>query len=75
MAILLTSNRTVEDILTEVEKFDALERQVILAYIRAKLLRLEKKTPIAKYARNVKLMTMAEIDAIKHESRAGYARK
>ena len=73
--ISLTLSRTIEEIVTEVEKFDALEQRMILSQIKAQRLQVEKKLPIAKYNSNTKFLSVSDIDAIKHQSRPRYTGK
>jgi hypothetical protein len=66
MTTLVAFNTTLKNIVTEVEKFNQLEQESILAYLRAR--RLEKRTPkLIGFAQ--KPLSMATIDAIKHKSR------
>lgn len=68
MATVIAFKTTLESIVDEVEKFDKVEQESILAYLRAK--RIQKK-PRRKLASENKPLSMASIDAIKHKSRRG----
>lgn len=60
---------TIEDIISEVRKLDALEQKAILAYIKARRLHAKKNISLARYGKGIKPLTMAEINKIKHLSR------
>ena len=63
---IIAFNTTIKCIVNEVEKFDAIEQQSILAYLKAKRLQLKRPKPVSKPA---KPLSMATIDSIKHKSR------
>lgn len=75
MALIIKLNKTVEELLREVDKLEALEKESVLAYARAFNQRRKRRKPIAQPEKNVKPITMAQIDKIKHLSRKQYADK
>ncbi len=74
MAILLTLNENIEQIVVEAEKLTDLEQKEILAYLRTLNSKKGKRKPVAKPAKGAKPLSMEEIDRIKHESRKYYAK-
>jgi hypothetical protein len=63
---IIAFNTTVKKIVTEVEKFDLVEQQAILAYLKAKQL---QGKPAKKLAPGFKAPSLTTIDSIKHKSR------
>lgn len=72
MSIVFTNNITIEKIVEVAEKLTKEEQEIFLAQMNAAC--LLKEQPIAK-AKNIKLLTMTQIDAIKHKARKEYAGK
>lgn len=68
MSFLITLNDTLQEIVAEVEGMDKLEQKIVLAQLRAKRIAKTFKDPVR--AKNVKPLTMAQIDEIKHKARA-----
>ncbi|CAN5567932.1 hypothetical protein BH10BAC3_BH10BAC3_31860 [soil metagenome] len=66
-------NNTINDIVKEVKKLTTLEQKEILAQIRIKGMLKNKRKPIANPPKDLKPLTMAQIDKIKHEVRKSYA--
>jgi hypothetical protein len=66
MATIIAFKTTIENIVNEVEKFDGIEQESILAYLRARRIR-KKNGP--KLASAVKPLSMTAINTIKHKSR------
>ncbi|HLG41185.1 MAG TPA: hypothetical protein VI461_16005 [Chitinophagaceae bacterium] len=75
MSALLSLNKTIEDIVTEFSKLNEMERQSVLAYTRALNMKKEKRKPVARYGKNIKPLSLKEIDKIKHRSRKAHANK
>lgn len=75
MAIIIQLNKTIEELLKEVDQLEALEKESVLAYARAFNLKRKKRKPISQPEKNVKPVTLSEIDKIKHLSRKRYADK
>ena len=75
MALIINLNKITEELLWEVDKLELLEKQSVLAYVRALKLKRKKSKPIANPVKDVKPLTMAEIDKIKHEVRKQHASK
>jgi hypothetical protein len=75
MALIINLNKITEELLWEVDKLESLEKQSVLAYVRALKLKRKKSKPIANPEKGVKPLTMAEIDKIKHKVRKQYANK
>lgn len=73
MAIVLTLNENIEQIILEAERLTDLEQKEVLAYIRVLNLQKEKRQPAAK-KKGLKSVSMEEIDRIKHEVRKQYAK-
>ena len=73
MAIVLTLNENLEQIIMEAEKLDDLEQKEILAYMKTLNLKKKKRKPIAKPEKGLEPLSMEDIDRIKHESRNYYA--
>lgn len=70
MASALTKKAIIDEIIKEARKFDKMDLQILLAKLKVKKLVSEKRKPVANYnGKKVKLPTMEEIDAWKHESR------
>ncbi len=69
MTYTLTSKKNIVKIAARLEKLDMQEQQSILAQINATII-LKKGIPkIANPAKDLKPLTMAQIDAIKHKAR------
>jgi hypothetical protein len=66
MATIIAFSTTVEKIINEVEKFDEIEQESILASLRARYI---LKHPGKNIASISKPLSMAAIDSIKHKSR------
>ncbi len=66
MATIIAFSTTVERIINEVEKFDEIEQESILASLRARHILKQPRKNIAYVA---KPLSMATIDSIKHKSR------
>ncbi|MBS1593042.1 MAG: hypothetical protein JST90_01875 [Bacteroidetes bacterium] len=64
--MIIAFNTIVQNIVKEVEKFDELEQQAILAMLRA---RNFKKTDLGPFVKRKARISMETIDAIKHKSR------
>lgn len=75
MAIIIQLNKTIEELLKEVDRLEPLEKESVLAYARAFNLKRKKRKPIAQPEKNIKPITLQEIDKIKHLSRKKYANK
>lgn len=75
MALIINLNKITEQLLYEVDKLDVLEKQSVLAYVRALKLKREKRKPVANPGKDVKPLTMIEIDEIKHKVGKQYAGK
>ena len=75
MAFIINLNKTTEELLHEVDRLKPLEKESVLAYARAFNLKRKKRKPIAQPEKNVKPLTMDQIDKIKHLSRKQYAHK
>lgn len=75
MALIIQLNKTVEELLQEVDKLEPMEKESVLAYARALNLKRKKRKPIAQPEKDVKPLTMSQIDKIKHLSRKQYADK
>lgn len=75
MALIIKLNKTIEELLQEVDMLEPLERESVLAYARAFNLKRKKRKPISQPEKNVKPLSMAQIDKIKHLSRKQYADK
>ena len=74
MAVVIF-NSSIESIVSEVQKLSDLEQKEILAFIRMRRLMKEPRKSFVKPEKGVKLLTMAQIDRIKHESRKKHAGK
>lgn len=59
----------IEEIVSEIEKLDKLEQQILLTRLRVEQMKNEKLEPLANPAPDVKPLTMEEIDFYKHEAR------
>jgi hypothetical protein len=66
MAIIIAFNITVKKIISEVEKFDKIEQESILAYLRARRIQKQPKRALVSAPKS---LSMATIDTIKHKSR------
>lgn len=75
MALIINLNKTIEELLHEVDKLEPLEKESVLAYVRTLNLKRKKRKPIAQPEIGVKPLTMAQIDKIKHIVREQYAGK
>lgn len=75
MALIINLNKTIEELLQEVDKLEPLEKESVLAYVRTLNLQRKKRKPIAQREKGVKPLTMAQIDKIKHIVRKQYADK
>lgn len=75
MALIINLNKTIEELLQEVDKLEPLEKESVLAYVRTINLKRKKRKPIAQPEKGVKPLTMAQIDKIKHIVREQYAGK
>lgn len=75
MALIIQLNKTIEELLQEVDKLEPLEKESVLAYARAFNLKRKKRKPIAQPEETAKPLTIAQIDKIKHLSRKQYAGK
>jgi len=75
MALIINLNKTTEELLQEIDKLEPLEKESVLAYIRALNLKRKKRKPIASPEKDVKPLIMARIDKIKHIARNKYADK
>lgn len=75
MALIINLNKTTEELLQEIDKLEPLEKESVLAYIRALNLKRKKRKPIASPEKDIKPLTMARIDKIKHIARNKYAGK
>ena len=75
MALIIDLNKTTEELLRQVDKLEPLEKESVLAYVRALNLKRKKRKPIASPKKNVKPLTMEQIDKIKHIVRNQYADK
>jgi len=75
MALIINLNKTTEELLQEIDKLEPLEKESVLAYIRALNIKRKKRKPIASPEKGVKPLTMAQIDKIKHIVRNQYADK
>jgi len=73
MALIINLNKTTEELLQEIDKLELLEKKSVLAYIRALNSTRRKRKPIASPEKDVKPLTMAQIDKIKHISRNKHA--
>lgn len=69
MALIINLNKTTEELLQEVDKLEPLEKESVLAYVRTLNLKRKKRKPIASPEKDVKPLTMAQIDKIKHITR------
>ena len=69
MALIINLNKTTEELLQEVDKLEPLEKESVLAYVRTLNLKRKKRKPIASPGKDVKSLTMAQIDKIKHITR------
>jgi hypothetical protein len=70
MSIVITNNAVIEKIVEVAEKLTTEEQEIFLAQMNAAYLLKENK-PFSK-AKNVKPLTMTQIDAIKHKVRKEY---
>lgn len=71
MAVLITTNQVLNNLVAEAEKLDDFEKQQLLT--KAKLMNYlkAKKKPLAQYdSTKIKPATITEIDNWKHKSRA-----
>ena len=75
MAVIIQLNRTIEELLQEVDKLKPLEKESVLAYARAFNLKRKRRKPIAQPEEKTEPLTMSQIDKIKHLSRKPYAGK
>lgn len=75
MALIINLNKTIEELLQEVDKLEPSEKESVLAYVRTINLKRKKRKPIAQPEKGVKPLTMAQIDKIKHIVREQYAGK
>ena len=75
MSLLININKTSEELLLEVNKLGQLEKQSVLAYVRALNLKRKKRKPIANPKKGVKALTLSQIDKIKHDLRKKNAGK
>jgi hypothetical protein len=75
MALIIQLNKTTEELLHEVEKLEQIEKESVLAYVRALNLRRTKSKPMANPEKGVRPLSLAQIDKIKHEVRKQYADK
>jgi len=75
MALIIQLNKTIEDLLQEVDKLEPLEKESVLAYGRAFNLKRKKRKAISQPEENAEPLTMSQIDKIKHLSRKQYAGK
>ncbi len=75
MALIINLNKTIEELLQEVDKLEPLEKESVLAYVRTINLKRKKRKPIAQPEKGVMPLTMAQIDKIKHIVREQYAGK
>jgi len=75
MALIINLNKTTEELLKELDKLEPLEKESVLAYIRALNMKKKKRKPIASPEKNIKPLTMAGIDKIKHIARNQHADK
>jgi hypothetical protein len=74
MAIVLTLNENLEQIIIEAERLTELEQKEVLAYVRTLNLNKKKRKAISKPVKGLEPLSMEEIDRIKHESRKYYAK-
>jgi len=75
VALIINSNKTTEEILQQINKLEPLEKESVLAYVRTLNLKRKRRKPIASPEKDVKPLTMAQIDKIKHIARNQYADK
>jgi hypothetical protein len=75
MALIITLNKTDEEIIKGLDKLNQPDKLTVLAYIRALHMHKRKRKAIANPPRGLKPLTMAQIDRIKHEVRKQYADK
>ena len=76
MAITLTKQETIDEIVKVAKKLDKLELQILLTQLRIKKMASEKRKPVAGYnSKKIKPPTMEEIDVWKHEARKQNANK
>lgn len=69
MASVVQSENIISLIIQELERLDKFEQQEYLVQLRAKRLSRRKLKPLATLSGEVKPLTMAQIDKIKHLSR------
>jgi hypothetical protein len=69
MAVAMTKQETLDEILKAARKLDKLDLQILLTKLRVKKLRKDGVKPVAKPRKGVKVPTMEDIDLWKHESR------
>ena len=76
MAVILTKQETIDEIIKEAKKLDKMELQILLTQLRVKKMLKNGIKPIANYdSRKIKAPTMEQINKWKHESRKKYAGK
>ena len=75
MALALTINGTIKNIVKELAKLSSLEQEEVLAQLRAARLARKPAKSFAKPAKGIKPLSLEEIDRIKHEVRKKYAGK
>jgi len=71
---LIETNPIIEDIIRTIEQMSNDEQKVLLAKLRLQNLLTGKRKPVIG-SKNIKPLTLKEIDLIKHESRKVHARK
>jgi hypothetical protein len=69
MAVAMTKQEILDEILKAARKLDKLDLQILLTKLRVKKLRKDGVKPVAKPRKGVKTPTMEDIDLWKHESR------
>lgn len=74
MAILLTSNETIEKIVDAVEKLNSQEQRALLAQVNATLLLKKGMPKISNPSKPLKPLTMRQIDGFKHKVRKQHAK-
>lgn len=73
MALIIQLNKTTEELLQEVDKLEQIEKESVLAYVRALNLKRKKSKPISNPEKGVRPLSMAQIDKIKHIVRKQHA--
>lgn len=75
MALIINLNKTVEELLQEVDKLNPLEKEAVLSYARTLNLKGKKRRPISSPEKGVKPITLTQIDKIKHTVRKQHENK